>query len=513
LEEALSTKVIVKPREYYDSVRLMRVAGKLRQAPEVEECMLMMATESNRRLLDIAGLMTGAVREAGPNDLVIAIVAADEAAAEETLEQAERMLRQRAGGTDRTAYRTLASAQRAISGANLALISVPGEYAAAEARRALERGLHVMVFSDNVALEDEVDLKQVARRKGLLMMGPDCGTAILNGVALGFANVVKRGPVGIVGASGTGIQEISVFLHRHGPGLSHAIGTGGRDLSAPVGGMTMRHGIDLLAADDATRVIVLCSKPPDPAVARSVLERAGRCDKPVVVNFLGGDPQAVSEAGLTPAQTLEAAARRAIALVEGEEPSWDEDRTDELVASEAARLGQGQRFIRGLYSGGTLCTEAMLVLGDGVGEIYSNIPLRPEFELADPWQSQGHTLVDLGADEFTQGRAHPMIDPTLRVRRIEREARDPEVAVVLLDVVLGYGSHDDPAGSLAPAIAQAKAQAEAAGRYLSVVASVCGTELDPQDLQQQEEVLREVGVVVASSNAQAARIASRIVAS
>jgi len=509
----MNTKIVIKPHEYYDSVRLMQTAEMIRRDEGVEETILIMATDSNKRLLDVAGLLTDEVGRARPDDLIIAIVAADEDIVEVAMRKAEQLLKERAVSSAQLTYRTMDSALAAVPDSNLALISVPGEYAAAEARRALERGLNVMVFSDNVPLDEEVSLKQLARERGALLMGPDCGTAIINGVGLGFANVVRRGPVGIVGASGTGIQEITVLIDSQGVGISHAIGTGGRDLSPAVGGLTMLDGLELLGADPATEVIVLTSKPPDPQVSRTVLQAAAQCGKPVVVNFLGGDPRLVADTGATPAATLADAAGEAVRLVTGQAPDLmlQAAEIERLAAEEAGRFGPQQKYIRGLFSGGTLCYEAMLILKDNLGNIYSNIPLQPELRLNDAWTSYQHTLVDLGEDEFTQGRAHPMIDSTLRVQRLLNEAQDPELAVLLLDIVLGYGAHDDPAGSLAQAIKQAKTKASEAGRHLAVIASVCGTAQDPQNLDQQQQTLRDVGVTVMASNAQASQLATGII--
>ena len=262
-------RVLVKRREYNDSVRLMQISEKLRSFAGVAEAILMMATDNNKRLLESAGLLLGDALSATPNDLIIAIRADSEAAAESATQQAESLIQNRAASDAGYTFRTLDAALNATPGANIALISIPGQYAASEARHALERGLHVMLFSDNVSLEDEVALKRLASQRGRLLLGPDCGTTIINGAALGFANIVRRGPIGVIGASGTGIQEITVLAHRLGSGISHAIGVGGRDLSMAVGGSAMLRGIDLLDADPATRVLVVTSKPPAEAGCRA----------------------------------------------------------------------------------------------------------------------------------------------------------------------------------------------------------------------------------------------------
>jgi FdrA protein len=363
-----------------------------------------------------------------------------------------------------------------------------------------------MLFSDNVPIEAEVALKRRAAEAGRLVMGPDCGTALVGGAALGFANRVRRGSIGIVGAAGTGIQEVTSLIHRGGGGISHAIGTGGRDLKSEVGGATATAGLAALAADPLTEVIVLISKPPSGAVASRLLDAARLTGKPVVVNFIG----AVFQPGerLFPAQTLEETAEVALQVATGSPPHWP--RRDALPGQEAIRLAPGQRYVRGLYSGGTLCYETLMLLERYVGAVHSNTPLDPAQMLRSAHRSLAHTVVDLGSDEFTVGRLHPMLDPDTRLQRVLREAEDPEVAVILLDVVLGYGAHTNPAGALSPVIREARARARAAGRWLCVVASICGTEDDPQGYDDQVAQLSDAGVLVQSSNAQAAHLAGLI---
>jgi succinyl-CoA synthetase alpha subunit len=388
--------------------------------------------------------------------------------------------------------------------ASLALISTPGEYAAAEALKALRLGLHVMLFSDNVALEDEVRLKREAEQRGLMLMGPDCGTAIIAGVPLGFANAVRRGPIGVIGASGTGLQQVTSLIDRGGLGVSHAFGTGGRDLSAEVDGLTTLRALDELAADPDTRVIVLVSKPPAPAVAKKVLVRAAATGKPVIACFLGADVQAIQSRGVRAAATLDEAAAMALAAARG--TPYVTPRPSS--ASHEVKIGRGQRWVRGLYSGGTFCYEATLLLSQALGDVRSNTPVGAARALDDPWRSAKHTLVDLGDDAFTRGRPHPMIDQRLRNERMKREAADPEVAVILFDLVLGYGAHPEPAAELVPAIRAARAAA--GGREIAFVGFVCGTEGDPQNLSRQSAALLEAGVILAESNAHAARLAASI---
>ena len=503
------------PNLYRDSVSLMQLSASLAARPGIEQASAIMATPANLALLEQAGLDPGRVAP-GPNDLVIAVRGRHAAELEAALAAAVQELEKppAAASTGGPAALPMRSLQMALARSgdaagrpNLALISTPGEYAAAEAMKALRLGLNVMLFSDNVALRDEIALKRYARERKLLVMGPDCGTAIIDGIPLGFANAVRRGAIGVVGASGTGTQQVTCLVHRRGAGISQAIGTGSHDLNVKVGGITMLQGIRALARDPDTKVIVLVSKPPSPEVAQTVLAAARRCGKPVVVNFVGAPPGSIAGKNLHQADTLEEAALAAVALSRDRKPSSG---TTKTLHQKKVRLSPRQRFVRGLYSGGTFCYEASALLGASLGEVRSNAPVDPRMRLADVHRSRGHTLVDLGDDEFTRGRPHPMIDFRLRNERIVAEARDAEVAVILLDVVLGYGANGDPAGELAPALARARAIARRAGRNLAVVGFVCGTEGDPQGLARQEQALRNAGMLLAESNAQAARLAASI---
>jgi FdrA protein len=341
-----------------------------------------------------------------------------------------------------------------------------------------------MMFSDNVAIADEVALKREARERGLLVMGPDCGTAIIGGVPLGFANVVPRGDIGIIGASGTGVQEVSCLIARYGRGISHAIGTGGRDLKDEVGAITTLMAIDALDADDGTAHVVLISKPPAAAVAGAVLERVARSKKTFTICFLGAQ-DLVLPANARAAATLKAAAEIAAGL-----PATG-------AAKPAPGPLRGDR-VRGLFAGGTLCTEAQLVFRHAGLSVMSNIPAPGASAMTG--SSDGHLMIDLGADEFTRGRPHPMLEPAVRDAPLAEALGDPEVGIILLDVVLGHGGHPDPAGHLAGVLA-----GRSDGPLL--IASVTGTEGDPQPRAEQVQKLVDVGVYVADSNADAAEAA------
>ena len=561
---------LLKPNTYRDSVALMVLSTTLSEADGVLQASAMMATPANIEILQSTGLFANAFGTAGPNDLCIAIQARDEAAAQTALARAEGLLaaaeRGRpadGSGMGEAAWRprTLRGAAKARSEANVALISVPGEHAALEARQALLAGLNVFLFSDNVPLTDEVALKRLAAERGLLVMGPDCGTALIGGAPLGFANAVRRGPIGVVGSSGTGLQEVTSLIHRLGEGVSHAIGTGGRDLDAEVGGLSFLAAVDALAADPQTTVLVGIAKPGDPAVEGQVLQRLRASGKPAVVYFLGGDAltprppyhgppssprpplpmrgrggehrqrtggsplhrngEDVGEAdiraaqrpgvGLVHAADLEYAARCAVALVRNEPlpPPPDVAEADAVAREIVAGLAPGQVAVHGLFAGGTLAQEAAAAISRALGIDAHNAGGARPGELL---RHGAHSVLDLGDDAYTRGRPHPLIDPRLRNAELVAQAGTGEVALFVLDVILGTGSHPDPAGALGPALVAARAASEAAGARLEVLASLCGTEDDSQGYQQQRAALQAHGVRVARSSSLAASVAGRVAA-
>ncbi len=500
------TKAEVRSGAYYDSVVLMQLQRSLAALPGVLDAGVVMGTDANKAILDQSDLLTPEAQAALADDLVIVVRAEDDAAAQAALGQVDELLTRRRRGIEQE-YRpkSLESAAQMMPDAQWVLVSVPGRYAAGVARQALRLSKNVFLYSDNVSLGDEVALKQRAAEQGLLVMGPDCGTAIVNGVGLGFANQVRRGQIGLVAAAGTGLQQVTSRIHQLGSGITHALGTGGRDLSQEVGAVTARQGLDLLSRDPETRAIALISKPPSPQVADGLLKAARSAGKPVVVDFIGYSPPSRQVDNLHFATSLDEAAELAVKLA-ASAPSTE-------PVAELERFAPGQRYLRGLFSGGTLAYEALLILQGYLPGVYSNVPLNKDYRLANSLVSQEHTIVDLGEDEFTVGRLHPMMDNDLRIRRLHQEADDPEVAVILLDVVLGYGAHPDPASELAPAIARARAAAAEAGRYLEVVAVVVGTDEDPQDMDAQVQQLEDAGARVETSNEAAVRYVGRLLQS
>ncbi|HET9760317.1 MAG TPA: FdrA family protein [Nocardioidaceae bacterium] len=481
--------VQVRRGAYVDSVTLMQVSRRVGALDGVASALVAMATDLN---LELAAGMGFDVPDTSPNELLVAVDAASDEALGDALAEVDAALaeasRPAATGFGSAPAPATVRAAAARSDATVALISTPGAYAFADAVDAVDAGLLAMVFSDNVPLEQEVALKEYADRAGVLVMGPDCGTAVVGGVGLGFANVVRPGPVGIVAASGTGAQHLMSLLDGADVGISHCLGVGGRDLSAAVGARSTLRALDLLDADEGTSLVVVVSKPPAPEVAEAVRAHAAALATPVLFGLLGpGQPD------------LTTTAASVVAAAGG---TWTApEHWTGVVAA-----GRAGGFLRGLFAGWTLCDEAMLLAADALGPVRSNIPLDPAWALGDDLASDGHTMVDFGDDRLTQGRPHPMIDGSLRVDRLRAEVADPSTGVLLLDVVLGLGAADDPAAELAPAVR------EATEAGVPVVVTVVGTRDDPQGLRAQVAALNDAGAWVYLSNAGAVRCALGLLA-
>ncbi|MFI5955444.1 FdrA family protein [Cryptosporangium sp. NPDC051539] len=482
---------------YRDSVQLLQVSQAVGGLAGVTGAMVAMGTELNLEL--IAGMGFDLPVDATAGDMVVAIATDDEPTRDAAIAAVDSALAAKAprttGDSTLPSPRTLGAAVD-TAGATLALVSTPGRFAFADAMDALDAGASVLVFSDNVPVEQEIALKDRAAERGLLVMGPDCGTAVVGGLGLGFANVVRPGPVGLVAASGTGAQQVMTLLDAAGVGLSHCLGVGGRDLSAAVAGRSTLAALDALDADPATEVILVVSKPPAPEVAERVREHAAKLSTPVVFGLLGGGRP-----------DLTAVVTQVLGTLGRPVPRWPRwlpsDESPDLVAP----FGFGTGNLRGLYSGGTLCDEAMVIASAALGPIASNIPLDPSWTIGADLKADGHAMLDFGDDALTAGRPHPMIDGTLRLARLAEEAADPDCRVVLMDVVLGHGAHPDPAAELAPAIASALV---AADRPFDVVIALIGSDGDPQGVRGQAAELQGVGARVYSSNAEAAREAVAI---
>ena len=513
----VKTKVI--KGQYHDSVALMLAAREMKGVEGVVDAAVVMGTDTNKGLLRQAGLLTEDAESASADDLIFAVKREKDADA--VLELSDTFLvkkRSKDAGEGGKNVHTIRAAAKDNPDINFVEISVAGVYAAREAREALAQGMHVLLFSDNVSIEDEIDLKRYAVSKGLLLMGPGAGTAFVNGVGMGFANALPKGPVGIVSAAGTGLQEVSTILAKNGIGVSQAIGTGGRDLSKQVGGLMAAMSIEALIEDEDTELIVLISKPADAAVTEKLLAllRAGKKD--CVICTLGAEIKRKQDGHIHFTATLEACAMTAVRLARGDMPEYDAYVEKDVAALEKQaadikkKLNDEQKYIRGLYSGGTLCYEAQVIWRDMLAEtVYSNAPLEKMNMLAEGAEQDCHTTLDLGEEEFTVGRPHPMIDNDLRMRYIEAAGNDARTAVIVMDVVIGYGAHPDPADELGRAIGAAISAAERKdGRMLPVVTCVTGSADDPQGLTQTQKKLADAGAIVCETNAQAARLAALI---
>lgn len=495
----------VKQNTYFDSVTLMMYSSKLSEIEGIKEAAVMMGSEHNKALMIRAGLLKEKESESiSPNDLVTGIGGEDEAAVNRAVEEMENLFASKERDKSQRQEqqsRSLEMAKKELPSANMAVISVPGQFAAYEAKKALRQNLNVLLFSDHVSLEQEISLKNEARNRGLLMMGPDCGTAIINGVSLGFANVVRRGTIGIAAAAGTGLQEVTTLIDRMGGGISQAIGTGGRDLSDAVGGRMMLAALDMLEQDVRTTVVGVISKPPSDRILQLLIERLKNFKKPVAACMPGIPAQVHGALSFT--DTLE---DMAALLVGTELPETSGNVSGRL---EKMEFSASQKYVRGLYSGGTLCYEALVILKEL--EVYSNIAKDPDYCLIYAEESKGNTIIDMGDDYFTDGLPHPMIDFRIRADRIVKEAEDEETAVIMLDCVLGFGAHEDPAGELAKAVR--KARERIGDRTVCFLAAVCGTGRDVQNRTLQEQKLAAAGVLVYPSNARMAKAALRLIKS
>ncbi|MEB7038967.1 acyl-CoA synthetase FdrA [Staphylococcus gallinarum] len=498
---------IIKENTYQDSIVLMLLSNKLSAIEGVNKVSIMMGTPANKDIFKSSGLGTAELENAKPNDIVIVIDTEDAAKVEEVDQEVEAELKGKAESNDQEQKHNEASnwsrALELANNPNLALISIPGQYAAMEAENALNHNLNVFMFSDNVAKEDETRLKNLAHDKGLLVMGPDCGTGIIHGLPLAFTNIVNEGDIGIVGASGTGIQEVTTIIDREGKGVTNAIGTGGRDLSSEVGAITMLDSIKALNQDPTVKVITVISKPPAKEVEEQVLSVLRNIEKPVVTLFLGAKPT-YTETNIYHAYTLEEAARVSVQLSNGETPNFK----SRLFENISANLTAKQDGIKGFYSGGTLASEAAMLVKDTLGDLSSG-----ETPEGFAYKGGNHEIIDLGDDIYTQGKPHPMIDPSKRIEMLETSSDDPATAVIMLDNVIGYGSHDDMASELAPTIQKILNKVKADGRSLVVLATVVGTEHDYQGYQAQIETLKAAGAIVCDTNDQMVRTALNLIGS
>ncbi len=500
----------IQKDRYIDSLETLNQTAVLNDQPGIVSGYVGMATAVFKEVIEEIGLGTPEVQSCTEADYVIAA----EADSEEAFENAVKALAGNNASAEETEekkyYSNIRSAVTEHPRANLCQIAVPGEYALEEVKKALNAGMHCCVFSNNVPLDQEREMKELAREKGLLCMGPDCGVANINGAALVLSSINNRGPFGIVGASGTGIQHVAAILHEAGTGVSQTIGTGGNDLKEPVGGITMLMGIDALEADPETKYIILISRKPADSVLQKMLERIRTMKKPRVVFFMGCDKETIEETGAVWADNLDNCALRALELIGNTYSLGSLEEIKETAKEAVQGMAPEQKYVRAAYTGGTYLDEGMRTMWDVTGGIWSNAPLSSEWKLEGE-TSKGHTAIDYGEEEFTLGRPHPAIDASIRRPAILKEAADPETAVIVLDFILTPPGHMDPCGYVVPDIIKAQQIAKARGGKIAFVASVLGTTADWQDIRKQEEELREAGVYVCRTNYRAALLASEII--
>ncbi len=498
----MSKKIVeIRKNSYFDSVTLMSISAAIKKTEGVLDAVISMATDMNKELLARVGLMTEEIAACTENDLVIAAMCEDGMEPTDITALVEEKLKgdKNASEEKEEVYKSVKAAKGNHPEADMVIISVPGEHAAREAMNALKLGMNVMLFSDNVAIEEELALKQYAHEKDLLVMGPDCGTAYINHTALCFANVVNEGTVGIVGASGTGMQEMMVLVDRFGGGISNAIGVGGRDLTSDIGGIMMIDGLRMLQADENTKTIVIVSKVPAPEVKDRIMEIIhNEITKPVVIYF-STDKVMEDTDSVIFGRSLKEAAQIAVCL--------DSGMTFMKKAESVPEKKATAKNILGMYCGGTLCAEAYYYLRNRVKDIHSNIAKVEEEKMKDVFSLEGNILLDLGDDVFTNGRPHPMIDPTIRLDRIIEACKQKTTGVVLLDFELGYGSHEDPVGATIDAIIEGKKQ----NPEVTFVTYVCGTDRDDQNKRRSEKLLLDAGCIVAESNIDAVKKAYELV--
>jgi FdrA protein len=504
---------VIRKNQYYDSVFLMSVNKRLSQHQGVLQTAVLMATERNKTLLFDIGIQDPQIDNAQPNDLIVAVVAQTHQFVDTVLGNLDEALAAMDSVPSDMVIRTFEEGLAQEPNANLAVISIPGEYAAREALKALEANLNIFLFSSNVTKKEELDLKRLAAQKNLIVMGPDCGTSLIGGIGLGFANNVRRGSIGVVGASGTGLQEFTCLVHNSGLGISHAIGTGSNDLSDEIGGITTFAALEMLESDSQTEVIVIVSKPPGDKSLSKLINYLNLCTKPSVACFFGKSVEVKNNIPTQIVETIDKASSLAIDFTGSKLGSLRVKLTPdelELAARIRNELSPEQRFLRGLFAGGTFCYQSQQIFHEAGIPVYSNAPFESRYKLKHPDQSYEHTMVDMGDEFYTLGRPHPMIDGTMRNKRILAESKDPHQAILLLDYILGYNASMDPVGESLEAILEARQIAEQRGSSLAVVASICGTNNDLQDLDMQTKLLKDAGAIVFNTNAKAALFCSEL---
>ena len=507
----MSTFVKIEKNIYIDSLETLFATTVLNDQPGINMGYIGMCNSTFRSVIEDIGLMTSEIADCTENDYVIVADAESESAFDAAVAEVNKNMEVKSGGNKVAEYDTQEAALAAHDEVNLVHIAVPGDCALEEAKKALNAGKHICVFSNNVPFEDEREMKELAREKGLLCMGPDCGVANINGAALVLSSITNRGPFGVVGASGTGIQHVAAIIHEGGSGVTQTIGVGGNDLKDPIGGISMLMGLDALNEDPNTKYIVVISRKPGEKTLPVICEKLKSINKPKVVLFMGCEREIVEATGSIWAENLDDCGIKALQLIGVDYDLGDDAELDEIAEKAIEGMTPEQKYLRGGYSGGTYMDEAMHAMYDEIGDVWSNCPLNKDYQLADSYKSVENTVIDYGEEEFTLGRPHPAIDPSIRKPAVLREASDPEVAVICLDYILTPPGHPDPVGYLVPDIKEAQEMAAKRGGKLVFISSVLGTTADIQDIRKQEQELRDAGVIVCKSNAKAAKLAAKII--
>lgn len=515
------SRVEVKKGYYRDSIQLLKISEEVKKISGVREALIAMGTDTNKELLKMLGFTYEAIDSITPNDLIIAIGAESEEALSNAYSVAERLLEEGIGEVSSEYYSDIDDALEKNPDITLALISIPGQYVKDIAIKLINKGINLHIFSDNVPIQDEVEIKRRAYEKGVLVFGPGAGTVIVKGLGLGFSNKVKVGNVGIVAASGTGLQEVSSLLSEVGIGISYGLGVGGNDVKDVVGGLMTMSSLKFLEEDPDTNILALISKVPERFTEDKIIDYINmHVTKPIVINFLGGHEHPSSKTKIftyTLHQTILQVAKLVSEDKYLEAVNKYSIEFDDLlkIANELKRrLSTKQKFIRGLFVGGSFTNETLVILREMINNIYSNSPIEGVYKLENPFISVANSIIDIGDEVFTRGRPHPMIDPTIRINRLYKEAVSDDVAVILLDFVLGYGSHNDPVGSHMDVIKQIIETNEKLKRHVIIISHVCGTNEDPQNLQEQINKLKSLNsddVIIMPTNALAAFLAGLIV--
>lgn len=521
--------VLVKSNYYRDSLNLLKISDIMKRSSSgIVEAVVIMGTKTNKAVLVKLGFPSTKINQATESDLIIAIEAVDKGSVDSALRKVEELLHSD-GSSDTSNLVSenptdLDSALVSMSNANLALISIPGEYVKDLSIKLSNEGIHQQIFSDHVPLDDELTIKEYAAKKGVLVLGPGAGTSIINGKGIGFSNVLRRGPVGIIAAAGTGLQEVSSLLDQCDIGVAYGLGVGANDPKEKIGGLMMLEALKVLEELPDIEIMTIVSKPPSPRAKKQIIDyivKHGK--KKYVLAFLGGGhddslPNS-TKSKIVQVTTLASAVFAVAGLTSNElykqslvRLRIEPEILQRSVAKEWKGFGQQQKYIRALYTGGTFAYETQVILNGILKDLFSNAPTGRTKKLPQSSKSKKHSILDLGEEEFTQGRPHPMIDPTIRRLRLVEESQDPEVGVVMMDFVLGYGSNPDPVGAVLKEIGQVKATARKGGRYLSIVTHVCGTKGDPQGYDESVRKLENVGALVFPTNALAAIASAQIIA-